>query len=311
MNQLSLEKRVQILNLLVEGNSMRSIVRLTGASLNTVKKLLVEIGTACIKFHNEKVVNLKSSKIECDEIWSFVYSKQRNTAITHENYKVGEVGDVWTWIGMDTESKLIISWVVGARDAPRANALLKDLKNRISSNVRVQLTTDALRFYMAAVEKAFGEDIDYAQLMKIYSKSYSKSSIEGERRYSTPKCIGTKKKVMCGFPDLENMTTNNIERQNMTMRMHMKRFARLSNAFSKKIENHRYAIALHFVYYNFCRIHSTVRVTPAMEAGLMDDIMTLQDIVKLVYTYPESHTNTLHLRKGDNVESKQPFLMLD
>ncbi len=274
MNKLAIEKRVQIVNLLVEGNSLRAISRISGCSINTVTKLLVDIGKACQIFHDAKVLNVKSKRVQCDEIWSFVYSKQKNVPEGMD----GEAGDVWTWVGIDADTKLAVSWLVGNRDAETANIFMQDVAGRLAN--RVQLTTDGLKAYIDAVDTAFGANIDYAQLVKLYGGDGSGTG--NERKYSPVECIGSKKITVAGRPDEKHVSTSYIERQNLTMRMHMRRFTRLTNAFSKKVENHCHAIALHFVYYNFCKIHKTLRVTPAMEAGLTQDIMEISDIVKLL-----------------------------
>jgi IS1 family transposase len=270
MNILSIEKRIQIVALLVEGNSLRATSRIADVSINTVTKLLVDGGTACQKFHDETVKNVFSKRVQCDEIWSFVYAKAKNVP---EEMK-GQAGDVWTWVGMDADSKLVLSWFVGNRDADSANIFMQDVAGRLKS--RVQLTTDGHHAYLDAVENSF-IGVDYAQLIKLYGQQPTKD----ERRYSPAKCIGAKKSPVMGDPDPKYISTSYIERQNLTMRMHMRRFTRLTNAFSKKIENHCHAIALHFVYYNFVKIHKTLRVTPAMEAGLTKDLWNIEDIVKL------------------------------
>ena len=270
MNKLPLEKQVQIINLLVEGNSLRSASRITGVSINTVTKLLVDIGEACEKFHDEHIVSITSKRIQCDEIWSFVYAKQKNLPEEME----GNGGDVWTWVGIDADTKLVVSWFIGGRDYDTACCFIQDIASRLKG--RVQLTTDGLKAYIEAVEDSFIGNIDYAQLFKLYGKESS-----GDRKYSPPDCIGTRKIKIMGNPDEKYISTSYIERQNLTMRMGMRRFTRLTNGFSKKIENHGYAIALHFMYYNFCRIHKTLRVTPAMESGLTKDIWEIEDIVKL------------------------------
>ncbi len=272
MNQLSLEKRTQIIQLLVEGNSIRATCRITDCSKNTVTKLLVDVGIACQKFHDEKVLQVKSKRVQCDEIWSFVYAKAKNVPKDKE----GEAGDVWTWTGIDADSKLILSWYVGNRDADSANIFMKDVATRLAN--RVQLTTDGLRAYLEAVDNAFDFKIDYAQLVKLYGQE----SMKGEKKYSPAECIGCRKNKVIGNPDPNHISTSYVERQNLTMRMHMRRFTRLTNAFSKKIENHCHALALYFVYYNFSKIHQTLRETPAMEAGLTKNIMEISDIVKLV-----------------------------
>ena len=241
MNKLDNSKRTQIISLLVEGNSLRATSRITGCSINTVTKLLVDVGRACEKFHEETVRNVKASKIQADETWSFVYSKKKNTP----EAKQSEAGDVWTWVGMDAESKLVLSWFVGDRSADSAFLLMQDIASRLAS--RVQLTTDAHNAYLTAVDDVFGYGIDYAQLIKVYGKDY-----EGEKRYSPAECLGTKTRVITGNPEKEHISTSYIERQNLTMRMHMRRFTRLTNAFSKKLENHCLAIALHFCVLQFC-----------------------------------------------------------
>lgn len=272
MNQLPLEKRTEIVRLLVEGNSLRSCSRIADVSINTVTKLLVDVGKACQRFHNEKMRGIKAQRVQCDEIWSFVYAKQKNVPEGMEN----EAGDVWTWVGIDADTKLVISWLVGARDADSANAFMNDVAGRLTN--RVQLTTDGLKAYLEAVTDSFGSQIDFAQLVKLYG---NEGSAKAEKKYSPAECIGTRKSVVSGNPDPAHISTSYIERQNLTMRMHMRRFTRLTNAFSKKIENHCYAIALHFVYYNFVKIHKTLRVPPAMEAGLIKRLMSIEDIVNL------------------------------
>lgn len=274
MNKLSIEKRGQIITLLVEGNSLRSCSRIADVSINTVTKLLVDVGRACQKFHEEKVVGITSKRVQCDEIWSFVYSKEKNKPQDMEG-----VGDVWTWTAIDADSKLIVSWMVGDRSADTANVFMQDVASRIKN--RVQLTSDGWHPYFEAVTDAFGSQIDFAMLHKIYGKTGSTGS--AEKKYSPAECIGCKKTVVVGNPDPEHISTSYVERQNLTMRMHMRRFTRLTNAFSKKIENHCYAIALHFVYYNFVKVHKTLRVPPAMEAGLIKRIMSIEDIVKLTH----------------------------
>lgn len=272
MNQLPLEKRTQIITLLVEGNSLRATSRIADVSINTVTKLLVDVGRACEKFHNEKVVGVTAKRIQADEIWSFVYAKDKNA--NEEMKAEGKAGDVWTWVGIDADSKLVVSWFVGNRDAESAHYFMHDIANRLKN--RVQLTTDGLHAYLEAVESAFDFRIDFAQLVKLYG-----TDPQGEKKYSPAECIGSKKTRRIGNPDPDHISTSYIERQNLTMRMHMRRFTRLTNAFSKKVENHCYAIALHFVYYNFVKIHKSLRVPPAMEAGLIKNLMSIEDIVKL------------------------------
>ena len=268
MNKLPLQKRVQIINLLVEGMSLRATSRIADVSINTVTKLLVDTGNACQEFHDSIVHHIKAQRIQCDEIWSFVYSKDKNTPTSK---KGTGVGDVWTWVGIDADSKLVVSWYVGNRDAGSAYAFMKDVKSRLAT--RVQMTTDGLQTYLNAVPDAFGSRIDYAQLVKIYGKT------EDDKR---ERYLGAEKRVILGNPDTSKVTTAHVERQNLTMRMHMRRFTRETNAFSKKVENHCYAIALHFVYYNFVKIHKTLRITPAMQAGLTKELMSIEDIVRLI-----------------------------
>jgi len=273
MNRLPLEKRTQIVHLLCEGNSLRATSRIADVSINTVTKLLVEVGAACQKYHDENVRGLKSKRVECDEIWSFCYAKQKNVPDGMRG-QFG-VGDVWTWVGLDSDSKLIIAWLVGNRDAEYANVFMQDVADRLTN--RVQLTTDALKAYLEAVEGAFGADVDYAQLVKMYGEAPG-----GEKRYSPAICTGIKKELIIGNPKHKLTSTSYVERQNLTMRMNMRRFTRLTNAFSKKVQNHAHAVALHFMYYNFVRIHKTLRVTPAMEAGIAKKLWTVEDLTRLI-----------------------------
>jgi IS1 family transposase len=272
MNKLSLDKKVQVIQLLVEGNSIRATSRISDVSKPAVLKLLGEVGRACQAFHNKTVVNLKSRRIQADEIWSFVGCKEKS----RQKGKQGH-GDAWTWTALDADTKLIVGWYVGNRNADSANEFMQDVAKRLER--RVQLTTDGLHCYLEAVTEGFGSQIDFAQLVKIYGKEGSTSN--AEKKYSPAECIGCKKTVISGNPDPDHISTSYVERQNLTMRMHMRRFTRLTNAFSKKIENHTYAISLHFVYYNFVKIHKTLRVPPAMEAGLIKRLMTIEDIVRL------------------------------
>lgn len=271
MNQLSIQKRTQIITLLVEGNSLRSTSRIADVSINTVTKLLVSVGKACQEFHNKTVIGIKAKLIQCDEIWSFVYAKEKNKPEGMEG-----AGDVWTWTAIDSDSKLIVSWLVGDRDAGAAMDFMNDVAGRLAN--RVQLTTDGLKAYLEAVADSFGSRIDYAQLVKMYG---NESPVTAEKKYSPAECTGIKVHAVSGNPDPKYVSTSHVERQNLTMRMHMRRFTRLTNGFSKKIENHCHAIALHFVYYNFVKIHKTLRVPPAMEAGLIKSLMSIEDIVKL------------------------------
>lgn len=273
MNRLSLDKRTQIVGLLVEGNSLRATSRLADVSINTVTKLLVDLGTACQEYHDSHVKGVASKRVQCDEIWSFIYGKDKNLPDKLKG-KYG-VGSIWTWVGIDADSKLAISWLVGNRDAEYAKAFMADVAARLKN--RVQLTTDSLNVYLEAVEEALGADVDYAQLVKLFGPS-----LEGEHRYSPAQCNGAKKQVVTGSPDKKFISTSYIERQNLTMRMGIRRFTRLTNAFSKKVENHAHAIALHFMYYNFVRIHKTLRVTPAMAAGLTQRLWKMEDLARLL-----------------------------
>jgi IS1 family transposase len=270
MNKLALAKRVQILAMLCEGSSMRSISRVADVSINTVSKLLVEAGEACLAIHEETVRNVKASRIQCDEIWSFCHAKQKNVA-TAKAAPEG-AGDVWTWTAIDADTKLIVSYFVGDRSGDSAIELMDDLRDRLSN--RVQITTDGHRAYVEAVEGAFGGDVDYAQLVKLYGPT-----ITAPGRYSPAECTGIKKIRREGNPDIAHVSTSFVERQNLTMRMSMRRFTRLTNGFSKKLENHVHALALYFAFYNFVRIHKTLRISPAMAAGITDRLWSLDDIV--------------------------------
>lgn len=273
MNRLSNDDRAKILHLLCEGMSIRAITRLTGASKNTVSKLLIDAGKACAAYHDANVRDVKAARIQVDEIWSFTYAKQKNVA-TAKDAPEG-AGDTWTWTALDADSKMIVSYLVGGRDAEYAMWFMDDLAARLAN--RVQLTSDGHRAYLEAVEGAFGADVDYAQLVKLYGPT-----ITAPGRYSPAECTGSKKIRREGNPDIAHVSTSFVERQNLTMRMHMRRFTRLTNAFSKKVENHAHAVALHMMYYNFVRIHKTLRVTPAMAAGVTDRLWEIGDIAKLV-----------------------------
>lgn len=274
MNKKSIKDRAQILRCLVEGNSIRSTVRLTGASKNTITKLLVEVGEACLNYHDSHVIGLPCKRLQVDEIWSFVYAKQKNVP----DLKQGRAGDIWTWTAICAETKLVASWLVGNRDADTAEYFARDLAFRL--NDRIQLTSDGLKLYIDAVHEAFGDNIDYAMLVKLYNETR-----EGQKRYSPTQFIGTRKKVVSGNPSSTGISTSFAERQNLTMRMSMRRFTRLTNGFSKKIENHMHAVSLHFMYYNFCRVHSTVKSTPAVTAGLTNRVWTLEDIIDMTDSY--------------------------
>ena len=273
MNKLSSAKRAAVVAALVEGNSIRATVRMTGVAKNTVVKLLVDLGEACARYQDETLRNLRCNRIQCDEIWSFVGAKEKNVPADKAG-KFG-IGSVWTWTALDADTKLVPSFLVGTRDLGSAFTFISDLASRLRN--RVQLTTDGHRPYLSAVEDAFGADIDYAVLQKLYG-----SDPQSETRYSPAQCIGTKTEIVTGDPDPKHISTSYVERQNLTMRMSMRRFTRLTNAFSKKIENHIAAVALYFMYYNFGRVHQTLRVTPAMEAGVTDHVWTVQEIVGLL-----------------------------
>lgn len=273
MNRLSNDDRAKILHLLCEGMSIRAITRLTGTSKNTVSKLLIDAGKACAAYHDANVRNVKAARVQVDEIWSFTYAKQKNVATAKEAPE--GAGDTWTWTALDADSKLIVSYLVGGRDAEYAMWFMDDLASRLVN--RVQLTSDGHRAYLEAVEGAFGCDVDYAQLVKMYG-----ATIGAPGRYSPAECTGSKKIRREGNPDIAHVSTSYVERQNLTIRMHMRRFTRLTNAFSKKVENHAHAVALHMMYYNFVRIHKTLRVTPAMAAGVADRLWEIADIAKLV-----------------------------
>lgn len=277
MNKLDIKKQALILHLLVEGNSLRSTARIADVSRNTVDKLLRDVGTACQEYQNEHLKNLPCRRVQCDEIWSFVYSKDKN--VPDDKKHVFGYGDVWTWTAICADTKIVPCWLVGSRSAEAAEIFMNDVASRLKS--RVQLTTDGLKSYLEAVEGAFGADIDFAQLIKLYG-----GTPEQEKRYSPAKCTGTKRVKIEGNPDDDHISTSYVERQNLTMRMSMRRFTRLTNGFSKKVENHMHAISLHFMYYNFGRIHQTLKVTPAMEAGISDHIWSLEEIARLVKDEP-------------------------
>jgi IS1 family transposase len=277
MNKLSLDRQAQIIKVLCEGNSIRSTARITNTAINTVVKLLRDVGSACLVYQDSVMRNLQSQKLQCDEIWSFVYAKARNVPEEH-NGKFG-YGDVWTFTAIDADTKLIPSWKVGLRNVECASEFVSDLKDRLAN--RVQVTTDGHGMYLEAIEHAFGADVDYAMLVKLYGRDP-----EDDRRYSPAKCIGAETHIVQGHPDPKLISTSYVERQNLTMRMCMRRFTRLTNAFSKKLENHIYALALYFMHYNFARIHKTLANpyprTPAMASGLTNHIWTIEEIVKLV-----------------------------
>ena len=273
MNKLPLATRTLILNMLCEGQSMRATARLADVSYNTVAKLLIDAGKVYADLHDELVQGVTASRIQCDEIWSFTYAKQKNVPIAKA--APAEAGDTWTWTALDSDSKLIVSWLVGGRDSEYAIAFMDDLRSRLAN--RVQLTTDGLKAYLEAVEGAFGGHVDYAQLIKIYG-----DAPKGDTRYSPAPCLGARKRAIEGRPVRKDVSTSHVERHNLTMRMQMRRFTRLTNAFSKKFENHMHMVALYTVWYNFIRIHKSLRVTPAMEAGLSKTVWDMEDLVRIM-----------------------------
>ncbi|MFC2060133.1 IS1 family transposase [Chloroflexota bacterium] len=276
MNKLSIEKRTQIISALVEGNSIRATCRMTNTAKGTVIRLLRDVGKACIEYQDEHLKNLTCKKIQCDEIWGFVYAKEKN--VPEDKRGQFGYGDVWTFTAIDADTKLIPSWLVGLRNFDCAYAFIADLRDRLAN--RVQLTTDGHKMYLEAIEHAFGADVDYAMLVKLYGQE-----LESERRYSPAKCLGADKRIVQGNPDTSKISTSYVERQNLTMRMSMRRFTRLTNGFSKKVEYLEYQVALHFMYYNFARPHKTLANpyprTPAMAAGIENHIWTIEEIVRL------------------------------
>jgi len=274
MNRISTAKQVAVISALVEGCSVRSTVRLTGVSKGAVLRLLARVGTACAAYQAAAIRNVAAKRVQIDEIWSFVACKQKNLtdAIREKN---PQAGDAWTFVAIEAQTKLVLSWLVGTRDAGCATEFLQDVASRLST--RIQLTTDGHKMYLSAVEDAFGADIDYAVLQKLYG-----SDPDGEKRYSPAKCIGVDCKIVQGDPDQKHISTSYIERQNLTMRMNIRRFTRLTNAFSKKLENHAHSVALFYMHYNFVRVHQSLRVTPAMEAGISSRVWSIADIVTLM-----------------------------
>ena len=273
MNRLPTQTRARIIGCLIEGMSMRATTRIVGCSINTITKLLVDLGTACALYQNETMRNLPCKRVQVDEIWAFCGSKQKNTPAEKraEGY-----GDVWTWVAIDADTKLVPSWFVGHRDADSANEFIGDLAGRLKS--RVQLTSDGHKGYLRAVENAFGGDVDYAMLVKLYGPTHGNQQ---ERRYSSGECCGSIKGAVCGNPDEKHVSTSFVERQNLSLRMGNRRFTRLTNGFSKKAENHAHALAIYYMHYNFGRIHKTLRVTPAMESGISDHVWSLDEIATL------------------------------
>lgn len=274
MNKLSTQERARILHLLCEGNSVRSITRLLNVGKNTVLRLMEDAGKACAAYHDEHVRNLKSKRIQVDEVWSFIYAKQKNVAAAKA--APDSAGDAWTWTALDADSKLIAAYFVGDRDGECAMWFIDGLRARLAN--RVQLTSDGHKAYLEAIEGAFGADVDYAQLVKLYGSSPESS----KGRYSPAQCTGIKKTKIEGNPDPAHVSTSYVERSNLTLRMQNRRFTRLTNGFSKKLENHAYSVALFVMFYNFVRIHKTLRITPAMAAGVTDRLWDVKDIVALV-----------------------------
>ena len=276
MNKLPLKTRSLILKMLCEGQSMRATARLADVSFNTVAKLLIDAGKVCADLQDELVQDVTASRIQCDEVWSFTYAKQKNVA--KAKAAPVEVGDTWTWTALDINSKLIVSWLVGGRNGEYAIAFMDDLRSRLANYV--QLTTDGHKAYLEAIEGAVGGDVDYAQLIKLYGEPTGQKG--HERKYSASECTGTKKRRVEGSPDPAYVSTSHAERQNLTMRMQMRRFTRLTNAFSKKFENHMHMVALYTIWYNFIRIHKTLRVTPAIEVGLSETVWDMDDLVRIM-----------------------------
>lgn len=275
MNRLPIEKRAQIVGLLVEGMSMRAVARVTGVSINTVTKLLEDVGLAAGLYQAQVLVNLPCKRVQCDEIWAFCYAKQKN--VPEEFKGVPGYGDVWTWTAICADTKLVASYMVGGRNGEEAHAFISDLELRLAN--RVQLTTDGHSMYLDAIATAFGGGVDYAMLYKVYGGGNLQASYE--RRYSPAQFLKAEKRVISGTPDEAHVSTSYVERQNLTMRMGMRRFTRLTNGFSKKVQNLEHAVSLHFLHYNFARIHKTLRVTPAMAAGICDHVWSLEEIAAL------------------------------
>jgi IS1 family transposase len=273
VNRLPNERRVAVVSALVEGSSINAIVRMTGVAKHTILKLLEDMGCACAAYHHRHVRGVRVRRLQADEIWAFVGAKKKNVTL---DQKAQGWGDVWTWVGLDADTKLCVSYLIGDRGRDSAFAFILDCAERIVG--RPQLTTDALKLYPDAVEEVFGSNVDYAQLHKIYGAPTE----EDYRRYSPAKCIGCDMKTVMGDPDPAHVSTSYVERSNLTMRMSMRRFTRLTNGFSKKLDNHGHAVALHFMHYNFCRIHKTLRVTPAMEAGIADHVWSIEELIALL-----------------------------
>jgi IS1 family transposase len=294
MNRISVKSRIQILDMLCEGSSMRSISRITGVSINTVSKLLEDAGEVCAAFHDEHVRGVKAQRVQVDEIWSFTYSKEKNVAIAKAAPE--GAGDTWTWTALEADTKLIVSFFVGTRDGDCAKWFMDNVASRLAN--RVQLTSDGHKAYLDAVEDAFGANVDYAQLVKLFGAS--PDSTKG--RYSPAQCTGIKKTPIEGRPSLKHISTSFVERSNLSMRIGMRRFTRLTNAFSKKLENHIHALALYFVHYNWMRIHTKLRVTPAMAAGLTTKLFGWEDIIAIM---DAREVEALRQRRGAMLEMPQ------
>lgn len=277
MNRLSTSERAKVIAVLVEGNSLRATARITGVARMTIEKLLRELGAACETFHNATVRGLKSRRVQCDEIWSFVGAKQKNAT---DEQKAAGWGDAWTWTAIDADSKLIVSWLVGDRGQDTAMRFMQDVAARLTQ--RVQLSTDGYSNYLVAVDRAFGDDVDYGMIKKVYAAPGAGG------RYSPPKFVSATRATVIGTPDPAHLSTSYVERNNLTMRMHMRRFTRLTNGFSKKLEMHMLNLALHFAYYNFCKVHQSLRVTPAMQAGLSDHVWEITELVALLTVHQEA-----------------------
>jgi IS1 family transposase len=290
MNKLPIAKRAKVLELLCEGMSMRSTERVVDCSINTVDKLLRDAGEAALSYHDKAVRGVKANRVQCDEIWSFVHAKAKNAP---KSKRAGDptIGDCWTWTAIDADNKLLLSYLVGGRDAEFALMLMDDLRGRLAN--RVQLTTDGHRPYLQAVEEAFGADIDYAMLVKLYGAGSATTDDAAGRRYSPAECIGTRTDNIAGNPDPKHVSTSYAERANLTMRMAMRRFTRLTNAFSKKLENHAHMVALYALWYNFVRIHKTLRMSPAMAAGIETRLWSMEDVVRLIETREDLRSGAL------------------
>jgi len=299
MNRLDNADRTRIIAALCEGNSIRAVERMTGISRITVTKLLIELGAACAEYQNEHLVNLPRKRIQCDEIWAFCYAKDKNVP-AHRRNEFG-VGSVWTWTAIDADTKLVASWTVGTRDAESARMFMLDLASRLRN--RIQLTTDGHKAYLEAVDEAFGGQIDYAMLVKIYGESTNP-----QKRYSPASYGGSRISHISGNPDAKHVSTSYVERQNLTVRMHMRRFTRLTNGFSKKLENHIAAVSLHFMFYNFVHIHQTLRVTPAMAAGVTDRVWEVSDVVNLLAVKEENLVTIRKERKMQKSANTGPVL---